>query len=95
MVENVLITDYFWFQEGPGVRSADFRSEGVRLLTGSNINNNDITFGYKSDRFISPELGYGKYKHFLCDVDDILVVSSAIDPQRFDEKVCFGNACME
>ena len=81
------LTECVWFQEGPGVRSADFRSEGVRLLTGSNINNNDITFGYKSDRFISPELGYGKYKHFLCDVDDILVVISAIDPQRFDEKV--------
>ena len=85
--KQVPLKDYVWFQEGPGVRSVDFTSDGTTLLTGSNINDNKITFGYKSDRFISNELANGKYSHFICDVDDILVVSSAIDPSKFDKKV--------
>lgn len=52
----VPLTKYVWFQEGPGVRSVDFTSEGTILLTGSNINDNELSFGYKSDRFISNEL---------------------------------------
>lgn len=85
--KQVLLTDYVWFQEGPGVRSVDFTDEGTILLTGSNINDNTISFGYKSDRHISNELASGKYAHFMCDKDDILVVSSAIDPEKFDKKV--------
>lgn len=85
--KQVPLADYVWFQEGPGVRSVDFTEEGTVLLTGSNINNNIITFGHKSDRHISNELANGKYKHFMCDKDDILVVSSAIDPDKFDKKV--------
>lgn len=81
------LIDYCTYQEGPGVRSVDFRDEGTILLTGSNINNNEITFGHKSDRFISDELAEGKYRHFIVDVNDILVVSSAISPEKFDEKV--------
>lgn len=83
----VPLSDYVWFQEGPGVRSVDFTSEGTILLTGSNINDNQISFGYKSDRFISDELANGKYAHFMCDKNDILVVSSAIAPEKFDKKV--------
>ena len=83
----VPLTDYVWFQEGPGVRSVDFTDNGTILLTGSNINNNEISFGYKSDRFISKDLASGKYAHFICDKDDILVVSSAIAPEKFDKKV--------
>ena len=83
----VPLTDYVWFQEGPGVRSVDFTDNGTILLTGSNINNNEISFGYKSDRFISNDLASGKYAHFICDKDDILVVSSAIAPEKFDKKV--------
>ena len=85
--KEVNLVDYVWFQEGPGVRTIDFTSEGTVLLTGSNINDNEITFGYKSDRYISNELARGKYSHFICDKDDIIVVSSAINPERFDEKV--------
>ena len=83
----VPLTDYVWFQEGPGVRSVDFTAEGTILLTGSNINDNELSFGYKSDRFISNDLANGKYAHFMCDKDDILVVSSAIAPEKFDKKV--------
>lgn len=85
--EEVPLTDYVWFQEGPGVRSVDFRTEGCILLTGSNINDNEISFGYNSDRFISDELAEGKYSHFICDEGDILVVTSAIAPDKFDKKV--------
>lgn len=81
------LTNFVYFQEGPGVRTVDFTNEGTILLTGSNINNNEISFGYKSDRFISNELAFGKYAHFMCDLNDILVVSSAIAPEKFDEKV--------
>ena len=85
--KQVPLTEYVWFQEGPGVRSVDFTDEGTILLTGSNINDNAISFGHKSDRHISNELASGKYAHFMCDKDDILVVSSAIDPDKFDKKV--------
>jgi len=85
--KQVPLTDYVWFQEGPGVRSVDFTEDGTILLTGSNINDNTISFGHKSDRHISNELASGKYAHFMCDKDDILVVSSAIDPDKFDKKV--------
>lgn len=85
--KQVPLTDYVWFQEGPGVRSVDFTDDGTILLTGSNINDNTISFGHKSDRHISNELASGKYAHFMCNKDDILVVSSAIDPDKFDKKV--------
>jgi type I restriction enzyme, S subunit len=85
--KEVPLTDYVWFQEGPGVRSVSFKNEGCILLTGSNINDNNITFGYKSDRFISDDLANGAYSHFICDKNDILVVSSAIAPDNFDKKV--------
>lgn len=85
--KEALLSDYVVFQEGPGVRSVDFTDDGTILLTGSNINNNKISFGYTSDRHISNELAQGKYSHFMCDKGDILVVTSAIDPKRFDEKV--------
>lgn len=81
------LIDYVWFQEGPGVRTIDFTQEGTILLTGSNINDNNIIFGIRNDRHISNELANGKYKHFICDKNDILVVSSAIDPDKFDKKV--------
>ncbi|MBR5486476.1 MAG: restriction endonuclease subunit S [Phascolarctobacterium sp.] len=84
---QVPLMDYVWFQEGPGVRTVDFTETGTILLTGSNINDNKITFGHKSDRHISNELAMGKYAHFMCDKDDVLVVSSAIDPIKFDKKV--------
>ena len=90
--KQVPLTDYVWFQEGPGVRSVDFTDEGTILLTGSNINDNTISFGHKSDRHISNELASGKYAHFMCDRDDILVVSSAIDPDKFDKKVVVVDA---
>ncbi|ARC85479.1 type I restriction modification DNA specificity domain protein [Clostridium argentinense CDC 2741] len=85
--KEVNLIDYVWLQEGPGVRSIDFTEEGTVLLTGSNINDNEISFGYKSDRYISNELANGKYNHFICDKDDVLVVSSAIAPDKFDKKV--------
>lgn len=85
--KQVLLSDYVWFQEGPGVRSVDFTQSGTILLTGSNINDNEISFGYKSDRFVSNGLATGKYAHFICDENDVLVVSSAIDPEKFDKKV--------
>ena len=85
--KQVPLTEYVWFQEGPGVRSADFSDSGTVLLTGSNINDNTISFGHKSDRFICNELASGKYAHFICNKGDILVVSSAIDPDKFDKKV--------
>ena len=93
--KQVPLTDYVWFQEGPGVRSADFTDDGTILLTGSNINDNTISFGHKSDRHISNELAGGKYAHFMCDKDDILVVSSAIDPDKFDKKVVVVNVDKE
>ena len=42
-----------------------------------------------SDRYISEEEAYGKYKHFLCDEGDFIVASSGIKVEYIDKKMGF------
>jgi Type I restriction modification DNA specificity domain len=79
---KVSLRDAFWFQEGPGVRSSQFRPEGVKLLNVGNIERNGTLNLSKTRRFISEEEFNSKYRHFAVDEGDLVIASSGIS---FDE----------
>ena len=47
-----------------------------------------------SDRYISKEEAYGKYKHFLCDAGDFIIASSGIKVEYVDKKMGFIDESM-
>lgn len=75
-----------WYQEGPGVRAYQFTNRGIKLLNGTNIFKGKLNLE-NTQRFISHDLAQGQYKHFLADEGDIVIASSGISIDRFDEKV--------
>ena len=82
------INDYLFFQEGPGVRNYQYTTSGVKLLNVSNLVDGNLDLS-NSNRYISNEEAYGKYKHFLCDVGDLIIASSGIKADYFDKKMGF------
>lgn len=82
------LTELCWFQEGPGVRTSQFTNSGVKLLNGTNINKNQLNLD-TTERYIPSKLANGAYAHFLADNDDIVIASSGISVEKFDEKVAF------
>ena len=87
-VEWVKIPDVLFFQEGPGVRNTQYTDSGVKLLNVANLVDGEIDLS-TSDRFISEEEAYGKYKHFLCDAGDFIIASSGIKVEYIDKKMGF------
>ncbi|PKM58072.1 MAG: hypothetical protein CVU98_02910 [Firmicutes bacterium HGW-Firmicutes-3] len=86
-----LINEMLFFQEGPGVRNAQYTSEGVKLINVANLANGQVDLS-KSERYISEEEAYGKYKHFLVDEGDFVIASSGIKVDYFDKKMGFIHA---
>ncbi len=82
------ISDYVWFQEGPGVRNTQYTTSGVKLLNVANLVDGRVDLS-TSDRYISTEEAYGRYKHFLVDPDDFIIASSGIQIDYFDQKMGF------
>lgn len=82
------LPDLMFFQEGPGVRKHQFTNTGVKLLNGGNINNNQLDLT-TTDKFISKEEAYGRYKHFLVDEGDLVIASSGIVVSKFNGKIAF------
>ena len=87
-MREALISDYLFFQEGPGVRNNQYTSEGVKLLNVSNLVDGKIDLS-NSNRYISTNEANGKYKHFLCDDGDLIIASSGIKVDYFDKKIGF------
>lgn len=83
-----LISDYYWYQEGPGVRKHQFTHQGVKLFNGTNIQNSRIILD-KTATYISKEEADGVYNHFLADAGDLVIACSGISVDRFDEKIAF------
>ena len=79
---------FCFFQEGPGVRNTQYTTEGVKLLNVANLVDGNVDLS-TSDRYISEEEAYGKYKHFLCDEGDLIVASSGIKVDYLDKKMGF------
>lgn len=87
------IPDVLSFQEGPGVRNTQYTTEGVKLLNVANLVDGKVDLS-TSDRYISEEEAYGKYKHFLCDAGDFIVASSGIKVEYIDKKMGFVDESM-
>lgn len=79
-----------WFQEGPGVRNTQYRDTGVKLLNVANLVHSHVDLS-TSNRYISEEEAYGKYKHFLVDDGDFIIASSGIQASYFHKKMGFIN----
>lgn len=73
--------DVFWFQEGPGVRKWQFTDSGVKLLNVGNIEKSGVLDLNKTGRHISLDEAKEKYRHFMCDVGDLVIASSGISIQ--------------
>ena len=86
MRESKKIKDYFFFQEGPGVRNYQYTEKGVKLLNVANLVNGNLYLD-NSNRYISEEEAFGKYSHFLCDEGDLIIASSGIKAEYFDRKM--------
>lgn len=84
-----LINQHLWYQEGPGVRNYQFKTSGVKLFNGTNIQFNQIVLD-NTTTFISEDECNGPYKHFLVDDGDLLIACSGISVDRFDEKIAFA-----
>ena len=83
-VATAKITDLLWFQEGPGVRNTQYTTSGVKLLNVANLVDGKVDLS-TSDRYISEEEAYGKYKHFLVDSGDFIIASSGIQVDYFEK----------
>jgi len=82
------IPDLLFFQEGPGVRNTQYTTSGVKLINVANLQEGKVDLS-TSDRFISEEEAYGKYKHFLVDDGDFIIASSGIQVDYFEKKMGF------
>ena len=82
------ISDVVWFQEGPGVRNTQYTTEGIKLLNVANLVDGEVDLS-NTNRYISEEEAYGKYKHFLVDEGDLIIASSGIKVDYFDKKMGF------
>ena len=88
MKKYINISDVLWFQEGPGVRNTQYTIDGVKLLNVTNLINGNVDTT-NTNRYISKEEAYGKYKHFLADEGDLVIASSGIKVEYFDKKMGF------
>ena len=67
--------DVAFFQEGPGIRNWQFRTEGIKLLNVQNIVDGKLVLE-NTDRHISTEEFESTYRHFAVETGDILFASS-------------------
>ncbi len=88
MKKYIPITEMLWFQEGPGVRNTQYTTSGVKLLNVANLVEGELDIT-NTDRYISEDEAYGRYKHFLVDDGDFIIASSGIKVEYFDRKMGF------
>ena len=67
--------DITFFQEGPGIRNWQFKSQGVKLLNVQNIVNGKLVLENTS-RHVSTDEFEQTYRHFQMEKGDILFASS-------------------
>jgi len=83
-----LLSEFYWYQEGPGVRKHQFTTSGVKLFNGTNIQNSRINL-FNTETHVSSEEAEGPYSHFLADAGDLVIACSGISVDKFDEKIAF------
>ena len=72
--ESVLLKDFVYYQEGPGIRNHQNTTEGVKFLNIRCFVNGRLETS--TMKHVSEEEAFGKYKHFLLDEGDYVVSSS-------------------
>ena len=72
----VNFSDVVFYQEGPGIRNWQFKSEGIKLLNVSNILPNGSLNFDNSDKYISIDECNEKYCHFIIEKGDLLFAGS-------------------
>lgn len=82
------IPEVLFFQEGPGVRNNQYTDSGVKLLNVANLKKGQVDLS-NTNRYISESEAYGKYKHFLVDEGDLIIASSGIKVEYFEDKMGF------
>lgn len=82
MKKYIPISEMLWFQEGPGVRNTQYTTSGVKLLNVANLINGELDIT-NTERYISEDEAYGRYKHFLVDEGDFIIASSGIKVEYF------------
>ena len=85
----ILLPELVFFQEGPGVRNHQYTSTGIKLLNVANLQGGMLYLD-NTERYISEDEAYGKYKHFLVDEGDLIIASSGIKVEYFDQKMGFA-----
>jgi|TARA_B110000211_G_scaffold234141_1_gene302582 type I restriction enzyme S subunit len=83
-----LLSQFYWYQEGPGVRKHQFTTSGVKLFNGTNIQNSRINL-FNTETHVSSEEAEGPYSHFLAGAGDLVIACSGISVDKFDEKIAF------
>lgn len=63
-----------YFQEGPGLRTFQFKPNGIRVINVANVRNGFLDLS--TTKFLDPDEVQQKYKHFLVNENDILVSTS-------------------
>ncbi len=72
----VPLREVAFFQEGPGLRSWQWTSSGMKVINGTNVLPDGSFDVNNTNRFISQAEFQEKYSHFAVEADDIVVVSS-------------------
>jgi len=75
--KKVLFGDVVYYQEGPGVRNWQFRSEGIKLINIKNVVNDSLDLS-NTDKYLEVDEVNQKYKHFLLDAGDYVMASSGV-----------------
>ena len=86
----VPLEEVVWFQEGPGIRNYQYTTQGVKLLNVANLHDEMLDTS-NTERYISTAEAYGKYRHFLVDPGDLIIASSGIKVDYFDQKMGFAH----
>ena len=88
--ERQSLPSIVWFQEGPGVRNHQYTSHGVKLLNVANLRDGKLDTS-NTDRYISETEAFGRYRHFIVDAGDLIIASSGIKVEYFEQKMGFAN----
>lgn len=85
-----------FYQEGPGLRNWQFKDDGIKVISVTNITPPTITFE-KLEKYISLEEYEQSYKHFTVQKGDLLLASSGaswgkISIYDSDEKVILNTS---
>lgn len=70
------LPEIIWYQEVPGLRKWQFKSNGLKVINVTNLQDNGHLKLDRTDRHISWDEYEKNYKHFMCEEGDLVIASS-------------------